>query len=233
MRENIIITGASSGLGKDLGKRFLKEKFNVINISRRECKYFDTFKCNLNNYDKVFEVIKKIKKKYKKINFVISCTGKSNFGASKSEIRWNKSIQDNLFSVVFTFEIFLKLFGAYNKKFVVISSIAGNRVLLDAPIEYSVAKSALNHYGRIAAKKISSNNSSLNIISPGNILIKKNNWDKRLKRNKTKTLKYIKKNVPSNNFCKPSEIFDILKMLLNKKNNFVGSNITVDGGQSL
>ena len=105
--------------------------------------------------------------------------------------------------------------------------------MLDAPIEYSVAKSALNHYGRIAAKKISSNNSTLNIISPGNILIKKNNWDKRLKRNKTKTLKYIKKNVPSNNFCKPSEIFDILKMLLNKKNNFVGSNITVDGGQSL
>ena len=168
-----------------------------------------------------------------RIDFIVSCAGKSNFGASKSEIRWNKSIQDNLFSVVFIFEIFLKLFGLNNKRFVIISSIAGNKILLDAPIEYSVAKSALNHFGRITAKKISSNNSSLNIISPGNILIKKNNWDKRLKNNKTKTLKYLKKNVPSNNFCKPSEIFDILKMLLNKKNNFMGSNITVDGGQSL
>ena len=38
MKKNIIITGASSGLGKEIGKKFLKEKYNLINISRRMSK---------------------------------------------------------------------------------------------------------------------------------------------------------------------------------------------------
>ena len=64
-------------------------------------------------------------------------------------------------------------------------------------------------------------------------MIKKNNWDKRLNKSRLKTLSYIKQNVPSNKFCKAEEIFDVIKVLLNKKNNFIGSNIIMDGGQSL
>ena len=39
------------------------------------------------------------------------------------------------------------------------------------------------------------NQINLNLISPGNILIKDNSWDKRLKKNKTKTKRYVMKYV--------------------------------------
>ena len=233
MKKNIIITGASSGLGKEIGKKFLKEKYNIINISRRMSKNFDTYQCDLHDYNQVLKTIKKLKSKYKNIDQVIFCAGKSNFENLDLTDTWNRSIQDNLFSVVFLFEIFTKIFSLKNKKFIIISSIAAEKLLLDAPVEYSEAKSALNHFGKITSKKIAQNNSSLNIISPGNILIKKNNWDKRLNKSRLKTLSYIKQNVPSNKFCKAEEIFDVIKVLLNKKNNFIGSNIIMDGGQSL
>ena len=56
-----------------------------------------------------------------------------------------------------------------------ISSIAAIKII-DAPIEYSISKSALNHYCQIKAKELSKFKIRLNIISPGNILNKDNNW---------------------------------------------------------
>ena len=74
-----------------------------------------------------------------------------------------------------TIDSYLNVYKKKPVKIVVISSIAGLKVI-DAPIEYSVSKSALNHYCKITAKKLSNYKINLNIISPGNILNKNNNW---------------------------------------------------------
>ena len=68
---------------------------------------------------------------------------------------------------------------------------------MEAPIEYSISKSALNHYCLVKAKELSKFSIMLNIISPGNILNKNNNWylKKKLMRKKSKI---YKKNVPLN-----------------------------------
>ena len=61
-----------------------------------------------------------------------------------------------------------------------------------------------------------------------------NNWDKKLKLNKKKTINYIFDNVPSKEFINPDIIFETCKLLSNEDNNsFVGSNFIIDGGQSL
>ena len=62
MKKNIIITGASSGLGKEIGKKFLKEKYNIINISRRMSKNFDSYQCDLHDYNQVLKTIKKVQR---------------------------------------------------------------------------------------------------------------------------------------------------------------------------
>ena len=46
------------------------------------------------------------------------------------------------------------------------------------------------------------------------------------------TLKYIKKNVPLNDFCKPEQIKDLCDYLLSNSGDFItGSNFIIDGGQ--
>lgn len=97
-----------------------------------------------------------------------------------------------------------------------------------------MAKSALNFYSKYKAKDLAKYNISLNIISPGNILQSNNNWDKKIKKNEMKTLKYIKKNVPMNKFCKPEDIAELVNHIIISKNNITtGSNFIIDGGESL
>ena len=45
-------------------------------------------------------------------------------------------------------------------------------------------------------------------------------------------MKYIKKNVPLNDFCKPEQIKDLCDYLLSNSGDFItGSNFIIDGGQ--
>ena len=105
---------------------------------------------------------------------------------------------------------------------------------MEAPIEYSVSKSALNHYCQIKAKELSKFKIKLNIISPGNILNKDNNWYLKKRINNKKVQNYIKKNVPLNSFCKPIQILALCELLISDEGNFFqGSNIVMDGGQIL
>ena len=105
---------------------------------------------------------------------------------------------------------------------------------MDAPTEYSVSKSALNHYCQIKAKELSKFKIKLNIISPGNIMNKNNNWYLKKKVNSKKVKSYIKKNVPLNSFCKPDQLLALCKLLISDEGNFFqGSNIVMDGGQIL
>ena len=87
----------------------------------------------------------------------------------------------------------------------IISSIVSKKITR-APITYSISKAALNYYVSIKSKELSERKAMLNLILPGNILMKGNNWSKKLKINKINSNKYIKKNVPLGRFISPIEI---------------------------
>ncbi len=237
MKKNIIISGASKNLGLYLGKFFLKKKYNIINISRnsKQNKEFHNFNCDLAKEEEVLITLKKIQKKFKNIDLLILCAGnsKKTFKSFESSIDFKKSFDDNFFSMTNLISSYTKIYKFRSTKIIGISSIAGLNVT-KAPITYSVAKSAINFYAKYKAKELAKFKISLNIISPGNILQPNNNWDRKIKNNKMKTLRYISKNVPMNSFCKPLEIAETINFILNTKNNFItGSNFVIDGGETL
>jgi len=118
-------------------------------------------------------------------------------------------------------------------KIIVISTIASIKIT-KAPITYSVAKSALNYYVQFKAKQLAKNDVKINIILPGNILMEKNNWAQKIKRNNVKIKKYIKENVPLNRFCSPEQVSGICDYLFSKAgDNITGSKFIIDGGESL
>ena len=228
-----IVTGATSGLGNYIASCLKKEKNLVINLSRRKHKNFISYNCELSDIFQIKSVFKEIKKKYKKIDGLILCAGNSKKNSKDLKSKWEGSLNDNLLSSVFTIEIFKKIFTLKNLNIIIISSITGKKIILDAPVEYSVSKFALNYYAKIVSKKYGCKNTKINIISPGNILIKNNNWHKRLTLRKKETIKYINDNVPTKSFNDPKEIYETIKLLLSKRSNFLGSNLILDGGQSL
>jgi len=232
MKKKILIVGSSGNLGKYLFNK-LKKTNHLLGIERK--KSFNNFSCkDLSNSNFNLETIRLIKKKAPKLDAIIICTGKSSKDLTVNlDERFLNSFKSNLLTVSNTIESYQKIYKNKSTKIIVISSIAGLKVM-DAPIEYSISKSALNHYCLIKAKELAKFSIRLNIISPGNILNKNNNWYFKKKANNQKIKKYIKKNVPLNSFCKPNQILNLCNFLISEDGNFFqGSNIVMDGGQIL
>lgn len=239
-KPKVLITGSSSGIGYFLAKEFSKKNYQVI-INGRNKRKLDSAKKNIKNCDYILgdmtkinivkKNIKKLHKKYNHFDVVIANIGNSNFKKNNKDLDF--AIKNNLMPAVNLIENSKKILKK-NSKIICISSICGAEVIDGAPIGYSVAKAALNFYVKSTSKELAKLNISLNAIMPGNIIFKDSTWEKKLKKNKFKTLKYIKKNVPANKFGTPNDIFLICKMLCENKSGYInGSIFKVDGGQTL
>ena len=206
MRKKVVIVGSAGNFGKYIFNE-LKKTNNVLGIERKKNK--SNFECkDLSNSKINFETFKIIKKKNQNLDALIICTGKSKKDLSKNiDQKFINSFKSNFLTVSNTIESYQKVYKNKPTKIIVISSIAAIKAI-DAPIEYSTSKSALNHYCQIKAKELSKFKIKLNVISPGNILNKNNNWYLKKKVNSKKVQNYIKKNVPLNSFCKPLKIFE-------------------------
>lgn len=237
INKTILITGSSKNLGNFLTKFYLEKKFKVIGITKKSKSIINenTYMCDLSDPNKTNDVLRKIKKKFKKIDLIISCAGASKKTYRKKETLkdWVFAFNNNFFCFTNLLDSYLKIYNHKPTKIIVVSSIASHKIT-KAPITYSVAKSALNFYAQMKAKDLSQNNIKINILLPGNILMENNNWSKKLKKNFQEVKKYIKKNVPLNKFCKPNEIAAICDYLLSESgDNITGSKFIIDGGESL
>ncbi len=233
----ILITGGSKNLGKYIVSYFLKLNYKVICVSKKTISNLqsDNYLCDLSNSKQSQNLFKKLKKKYKRIDLIISCAGssKKTFKLNEKKKDWYVALNNNFFCFTNLIDSYCLIYNHKPTKIIAISSIASEKIT-NAPITYSVAKSALNFYTQIKAKKLAKYKIKLNVIMPGNILMENNNWSKKIKKDKVKIKKYIKTNVPLNKFCNPKQIAEICNYLFGSSgDNITGSKFIIDGGESL
>tara|TARA_Y100001958_G_C21203667_1_gene530007 strand:+ start:202 stop:960 length:759 start_codon:yes stop_codon:yes gene_type:complete len=238
-----LVTGSSRGIGLSIAKELDKSGIKVLINSRKKIKK-NIFRNFINKPDHyMFDVtslkqtekcFKKIKKKYKKLDYLICNAGYSSSPKKKEFdiIEWKNIFERNFFSTLNSVFVYRKLFKNNNKKKIIcISSVSGSYVSA-APSTYAIAKSALNNFVKHVSKSLTKENIILNCVSPGNIFFKGGIWDKNFTKNKKHYLKYIKKEVPENRLGKPHEIANLVSYLCSEKSTFInGSVIKIDGGQ--
>lgn len=241
MKKKIFITGCGSGLGLILAQKLRDRNYNVIiNVRNKKnrSKLLKLFSlkniivADLNIEKDRMSASKQIKKNFKNIDVLICNAGGGIKDNSNSLTSWNKIIDKNFWTTVnsvLTFEKFIK----DNGKIICISSICGKEYIDGAPINYSVAKSAVNAFVKFYSHQISTSTKSINAILPGNLMFNGSVWDKKMKKNKRNVKNYIKKNVPINQFGKADSIIEMIYYIIKQKNNFLnGSLLTLDGGQT-
>ena len=247
-KKKVIITGSSRGIGLAIADSFLREKAlvcltaknkdNLMHAKHKlEKKYGKekilAFVCDFTNLDEVEKIKVKIKKKWKKFDFLILNIG-SGKGTPSVIPKINdlkKSFDQNFFSSMYPLSSFQSLINP-SGSIIFISSIAGEE-FLGAPIEYSVAKSSIISL----AKNLSwvcKNNIRVNVISPGNIFFKGGTWDKKKKKNPSLVRKILKEKVPLQRFGKPEEVANLVTYVCSDKASFInGAVIRIDGGQTV
>ena len=238
-----LITGSTSGLGKAVAEYLAHQGFFVgINgrdyektkkISDENSHYFP-LAFDTTDFAACLSSAQKLSDMFGEIDFIICNVGGGSIPKNYSkQQRIEIMIKLNLISAYNVVEAFESKLKDFYGQIIVISSIATSGKT-DAPIEYVVAKSALNSYGMFKSKILSQRGVTVNLVSPGNLMFPGSVWDSRLRSNPDTTLDYIKSRVPLGRFIDPIEIAELIHYLLERNMpNATGNNFIVDGGQSL
>jgi len=239
-----LVTGSTKGLGFEIAKN-LALAGAKIGINGRTVdgvnkvlginKNFFSASGDVLKIDELSRISDNLKASDTDLDFLICNVGGGRFQSDKldSLSKFEYMFNLNLFSTINSIEILSRNIKRNFGKIIVIGSIASNG-RTDAPIEYSLAKAALEDYVKLVAKNFAGKGLLLNLINLGNLLFEGSIWETRIIDDPENTKKYISDNVPLKTFGSSSDISNIITFLLSDENNFiVGANIVIDGGQSL
>ena len=176
---NIIITGASSGIGKCLAENFRKQGHNVIGLSRHPQTTFDIF-CDVSNIESVKTTFKEISKKYDKIDILINNAGYGISGATEliTNEDAHKIFETNFFGVLNCSREALSLMKS-GSKIVNISSVCA---MFPLPFRalYCASKASVNLLSSSMRMELSPAGIDITCICPGDT---KTNFTKNREKN--------------------------------------------------
>ena len=147
MSKKILITGASSGIGKEAANFFSQKGYDVIGLSRKKPKGVEHsyYECDLGNEEEIVKVASKIKKEHSHIDVLINCAGVGTGGAvedtSYDHLKWTLNI--NVLGLVeVTKQLIPLLRQSSNGKIINLSSVAGE-ISIPFQVAYSMSKAAI------------------------------------------------------------------------------------------
>ncbi len=112
------------------------------------------------------------------------------------------------------------------------SSIAGVEAF-GAPVDYSVAKTAVIAFSKNLARRVADRGVRVNCVAPGNVYFEGGSWDMKLKNDAERVKSIIESTVPMKRFADPAEIADAILFLSSPRASFItGACLIVDGGQT-
>lgn len=247
--KNVLVTGASRGIGLAIAESFLKEGANVMIVSRGsnllsqtasilQKKYTNVSVefaiCDCAKQESLEELLKIISKKWSKLDIVVSNVGdgRSEPDPIPANDQWRKTWSKNFESALFTSRVFLPSIELSRGCLLFISSIAGFEVL-GAPIDYSTAKSAMISFAKNLSRKVTKD-VRVNVIAPGNIIFPGSSWDKKMDQDPVGTQALIDSSVPMKRFGNPREVADLAVFICSERAKFItGSVFVIDGGQTV
>lgn len=238
--KNLVITGASSGLGKKICEHFSKKNFNLVCIGKTFVK-LQKLKKNLNNkknlyfsYDLVkdknlVKLINKLKK-IEDLDGVIHCMG-GGLGIHEDLItkkNFIKLFNCNLFAQSEINNLLIKNSIKRKKqlKIIHISSVASLENV--ASIGYSTVKAALNIYSKILAKKFIKDKIFVKNLILGGFETEDNSFGRLKKKNFRAYKNFIKKRMPLDRLSYSSEIIPIIEFILNPGSEIVSGELVID-----
>jgi len=177
-RKRVIITGASSGIGRATALRFAREAWDVCLVARRESLLRELrdelppgqHLIGAGSYDDletVEQIETHVREEWGEIDALVNCAG-AFIGADAIEApleEWRKALDLMVNGAVYMTRLAVRLMPA-GGRIIHVTSIHGERAERLAT-SYSMAKAAINQYCRGLALELAPRNILVNAIAPG------------------------------------------------------------------
>ena len=236
---NILITGASRGIGRAVAIEFAKNKHNIIICAKSDLEGLKNTKrlvknegvscyiglCDVTNEDSVEEFISDSAKAIGKTDILINNAGISYIGLLQdmSLEDWNKVLNTNLTSAFLMSKYVIpEMLKKQSGHIINISSVWGN-IGASMEVAYSASKGGINSFTKALAKELAPSIISVNAISPGFI---DTDMNKVFEKDE---LDAIFEEIPMGRAGKPSEVAKLIYKIA-MSDYITGQIITIDGG---
>ena len=236
---NILITGASRGIGRSVAIEFAKNKHNIIICAKSDLKGLKKTKqlvenegvswytdlCDVTNEESVKDFISNSAKTIGQTDVLINNAGISYIGLlqNMSLYDWNKILNTNLTSAFLMSKYVIpEMLKKQSGHIINISSVWGN-IGASMEVAYSASKGGINSFTKALAKELAPSNISVNAISPGFI---DTDMNKVFEKDE---LDAIFEEIPMGRAGSPSEVAKLIYKIA-MSDYITGQIITIDGG---
>ena len=241
MKKNVLVTGASRGIGRAIALTFAKCGYHVFLNCSQSIKELEAVKseietipggsCDLligdiGNPNVVNQLFETIYQKCDALDVLINNAGIAHMGllTDMTNEEWNRLIQTNLSSVFYCCRLAVpKMVTKKMGKIINISSMWGS-VGASCEVAYSASKSGVHGLTRALAKELAPCNIQVNAIACGCIDTAMNAQLDARERSALET------EIPAGRFGTPQEVADFVIQLVNSPAYVTGQIIGLDGG---
>lgn len=247
--KRVLVTGSTRGIGRATAEHFLKEGARVVLTGRGEAgltRVRDELAsrhaasdvlcraCDFRSPADIRALREFIASSWDGLDILVANVG---HGVSvpdpiPGKEHMEEVFAENLHSAIDSAREFLPIVAASRGSIVFVSSIAGVEAF-GAPVDYSVAKTAVIAFSKNLARRVADRGVRVNCVAPGNVYFEGGSWDMKLKNDAERVKSIIESTVPMKRFADPAEIADAILFLSSPRASFItGACLIVDGGQT-
>lgn len=242
----VIITGASSGIGRATALRFAKEGSKVIAVGRNETELISlrdeanssagdvkTHLADLMEVSQIERLVTDTVDKYGQIDILINSAGIIANGTIEDTKLddWDKMMDINVRSIFYLIQKCVPHLEKTEGNVVNVSSVAGNRSFPNV-LAYCVSKAAVDQLTKCTALELAPKNIRVNAVNPGVVV---SNLHKRGGMNEKEYETFLensKKTHPLGRVGEPKEVADLIYYLASKNASWItGVTYEIDGGR--
>ena len=249
MTENkvVLITGASSGIGRATAKLFAKEGYNVAAIGRNdseltilkdeardEAGIIKTYLADVLEFSQVDRVISETMDQFGRIDVLVNAAGIIKNGTIESTTLddWDKMLNINLRSVFSIMQKCIPLLEETKGNIVNVSSVTGTRAF-PGVLAYCVSKAGVDQLTRCAALELAPKGIRVNAVNPGVVVT---NLHKRGGMNPEDYERFVENAAnthPIGRAGRPEEVAELIHFLGSEKAGWItGVTYAIDGGRA-
>ena len=242
----VIVTGATSGIGRASSVLFAQKGYKVVAVGRNETElgllrdevvaddgFIKTKLADLREISQVEKLVTDTKEDLGRIDVLVNSAGIIAMGSIEDTTldNWDKMMNINLRSAFYLTQKCVPHLEETQGNIVNVSSVAGTRSFPNV-LAYCVSKAGIDQMTRCAALELASKKIRVNAVNPGVVI---SNLHKRAGMDDEKYKAFLENSEathPLGRVGKPEEIADLIYFLASENASWItGATYEIDGGR--